>query len=113
MNPRLKRNDKVMDVSNESVGGRKLPGNGNDPNLAIDNREMYENMPFQRKCMQLSGTYNPGTYMPEYNQNMAQLTQELRRTQSARYHNCQTSGANIYSIYERNVVYADLQLTTD
>ncbi|CAG2160554.1 unnamed protein product [Oppiella nova] len=100
---RLEFRKHEKNVSNESVGARKLPGNGNDPNLAIDNREMYENMPFQRKCMQLSGTYNPGTYMPEYNQNMAQLTQELRRTQSARYHNCQPFGVEM-----DDLLYADM-----
>jgi hypothetical protein len=77
-----------------------------------------------------------GSYIPHYNDNIAQLTQELRRTQSARFHNTiqvykdidncshnntnicfdrtkQTSSQNIYHIYERNVVYADLALTTE
>jgi len=53
-----------------------------------------------------------GALMPEYENNIAQLTKELslRRTQSARYYNNQTIDDNIYSV-ERNVVYADLQLT--
>ncbi|CAG2100240.1 unnamed protein product [Medioppia subpectinata] len=89
-----------QDVSSksESVGGRKLPGNTNDPNLEASNREMYENMPFQRKCMQLNGPF-----IPQYNENIAQITRELRRTQSARYHNCQPFGVEM-----DDILYADM-----
>jgi hypothetical protein len=31
------------------MGARKLPGNERQPTLPESNREMYENMPFQRK----------------------------------------------------------------
>lgn len=106
-------------TKNEAI--RKLsPNESHDTNGETGvNREMYENMPFQRKvrefalsqpklgptywsltvqnCMLSNGSHIPHIpqmphmpdmpHMPHYNDNMAQLTRQLRRTQSARFNN--------------------------
>ncbi|RWS09306.1 hemicentin-1-like protein, partial [Dinothrombium tinctorium] len=83
----------------EQIQQQMIPGLGKD---------MYENMAFHRKTNMLFPLHLKPNFLPQY-ENIAQLTHELRRTQSARYYDKELcvlkNGA-----FERNIVYADLQL---